>query len=422
MLNSRILAVVKRELKQRLLSKSFIISTLLIPVFIFGIILVQGAMIAFKGDKNTNLEIVTESPAIQKELQSVLSADASLKESKYTISYKNMSRNLVEKYIQDKNKELVGGKLDGIFFIPDAALKTKAVEYYSKTPTALAVTSKISGSINACLMSIYFKEKNIAPEELNYARSSVSVKTYKISEKKAAESAGAGDIVLAFVFSFLLYMSLIIIGSTTMQSVLEEKNNRVVEVLLSSVRSGELLAGKILGVAITGVLQMAIWMLPAFCVVGTSMFKLPPNMSISITPMLLLFFLYNYFIGIITFTGLFASVGAIFDNAQDAQSGVWPIMLAIMIPFFATFSMINNPNNPITNIGSLLPLASIIIMPAKMAIADVAAWKVALSALINLATLIAVFKLAGKIYRVGILQTGTKPTWSDVLKWIQYRY
>ena len=348
--------------------------------------------------------------------------DKSIKESKYSITYKSMSRAQVDKYVEGKNSELIDGKMEGIVFVPETAFKDKGIEYYSKTPQAFAVTSKISGPINACLMDVFFKDKAIADEELKYARSNVNVKTYKVSKEKRVEEAGMGNLILAYLFSFLLYFSLIMLGSQTMQSVIDEKNSRIVEILLSSVHSRELLTGKILGVAITGVFQMAIWLLPAFVLISTTWFALPPQLSIDVSPWLLLYFLFNYFIGMITFIGLFAMVGAIFDNAQDAQSGMWPIMLAIMIPFFITFSMSNNPNNPLANAASLLPLASIIVMPAKMAITGVAAWKVILSVLVNLAAVAAVFAVAGKIYRVGILRTGTKPKWSDVVKWLQYKY
>ena len=146
-----------------------------------------------------------------------------------------------------------------------------------------------------------------------------------------------GNLILAYLFSFLLYFSLIMLGSQTMQSVIDEKNSRIVEILLSSVHSRELLTGKILGVAITGVFQMAIWLLPAFMLISTTWFVLPPQLTLDVSPWLLLYFLFNYFIGMITFIGLFAMVGAIFDNAQDAQSGMWPIMIVIMIPFSSHF-------------------------------------------------------------------------------------
>jgi ABC-2 type transport system permease protein len=156
--------------------------------------------------------------------------------------------------------------------------------------------------------------------------------------------------------------------------------------------------------------------------VSTNWFVLPAQISLDINPALLLYFLVNYFIGLLTFVGLYATVGSVFDNQQDAQSAAWPLLLLIMIPFFMTFSMVNNPNNPLANIFSLFPFASIMIMPVRMTLTDVALWKVALSFLINVTTVYFLFRLAGKIYRVGILRTGTKPKLSEIVKWVQYKY
>ena len=187
MFNYRVVAIVKRELKEKLLSKSFIISTLLIPLFIFGIIIVQGVVMQFKGDKYTILEIISESPALSSELESAFLKDKAIKESKYSITYKSMSRAQADKYVEGKNSELIDGKIEGIVFVPETAFKDKGIEYYSKTPQAFAVTSKISGPVNACLMDLFFKDKPIADEELKYARSNVSVKTYKVSVEKRSK-------------------------------------------------------------------------------------------------------------------------------------------------------------------------------------------------------------------------------------------
>ena len=151
--------MLKGNSKKKLLSKSFIISTLLIPLFIFGIILFQGAVMQFKGDKNTILEIISESPELSSELKSAFLNDKSIKESKYSITYKNMPRDQVEKYVEGKNNELIDEKIEGIVFVPETAFKDKGIEYYSKTPQAFAVTSKISGPINACLMDLFFKRQ-----------------------------------------------------------------------------------------------------------------------------------------------------------------------------------------------------------------------------------------------------------------------
>ena len=135
-----------------------------------------------------------------------------------------------------------------------------------------------------------------------------------------------------------------------------------------------------------------------------------------------IYFLLNYFVGLITFLGLFASVGAIFDNDQDAQSGVWPITLLIMIPFFIGISMVSNPENQIAKIASMLPFASIIVMPARLVLVEIPTWQMVVSIIVTLGTMIAIFPVAGKIYRVGVLRTGKKPQWSEVIKWISYKY
>ena len=211
-------------------------------------------------------------------------------------------------------------------------------------------------------------------------------------------------------------------GTMTMNSVVDEKSSRIVEVLLSSANSIELMTGKILGTAIIGLIQMAIWLLPVIVVISTSWFMLPPDIIFSINLSFVLYFLFNFFIALVTYVGLFASVGAIFDNPQDAQSGVWPLLILIMIPFFIALSMQANPQSPIPKIASMLPVASLIVMPARMTVIEVPLWQVLLSAVINIFVMLSVFPLAGKIYRVGILITGKKPKWSEVVKWLRYKY
>lgn len=137
---------------------------------------------------------------------------------------------------------------------------------------------------------------------------------------------------------------------------------------------------------------------------------------------IILYFLFNFFVGLITFLGLFATVGSIFDNDQDAQSGIWPLMMLVIIPFFIAIAIQDNPNNSIGYISSMFPFASIIVMPAKMSLIDVPLWQILVSVVVNLGTMFGIFILAGKVYRVGILSTGKKPKWSEVIKWLKYKY
>lgn len=211
-------------------------------------------------------------------------------------------------------------------------------------------------------------------------------------------------------------------GQIIMQSVIEEKTSRIVEVILSSVSPKELMTGKVLGSAITGVLQMAIWLTPVIFVISTTWFALPPEVTFNITMGQIVFLLVNFFFGLLIFLGLFAVVGSIFDNPQDAQSGLWPVMILIIFPFFIAISLIENPNSGYADIASMAPLSNIIVMPAKMTMVDVPLWKLVFTVFVNIATLFAIFPVAGKIYRVGILITGKKPKWSEVIKWLKYKY
>jgi len=115
-------------------------------------------------------------------------------------------------------------------------------------------------------------------------------------------------------------------------------------------------------------------------------------------------------------------VGSIFETAQEAQSGMWPILMLIIFPFFIAMSMVKNPANPLAQIASMFPFASIIVMPARMTLMDVPMWQFFLSIVVSIATIFAIFPIAGKIFRVGILRTGKKPKWSEVIRWLKYKY
>jgi ABC-2 type transport system permease protein len=245
---------------------------------------------------------------------------------------------------------------------------------------------------------------------------------FKVSKDQAIEEAGYGNLILSYLFTFLLYISLLMMGQMTMQSVMEEKNSRIAEVLLSSVNSRELMTGKIFGASITGIFQMAVWLAPIILVSSTSLFLLPKSIIISITAGQVIYLLINYFIGLVTFLGLYAMIGSIFSNPQEAQSGMWPIIMLIMIPFFIAMSLVKNPMNPIAIIASMFPFANIIVMPARMTLSDVPIWQFILSILVGIATIFAIFPVAGKIFSIGILRTGKKPSWGEVVKWLKYKY
>ncbi len=421
MFNHRVLAVIKRELKEKLFSKTFIVMTLLVPGLMLTILGVQ-ALVMTSESKNLKIEIISETDQLTNAFQNEFIGLNLVKENKYIFSYSTLSKESLKDYLDQKKQALIDEKLGGIIFVPSTVMKNKKIEFYSKTPKNISLMRELDGPINKVLIDTYFSNRTLSKEELDFARMGVDFTGFKVSKDEKIKEEGYGNLVLAYLFTFLLYMSMIIIGQMTMQSVIEEKSSKIVEVILSSVSPKELMTGKILGASITGVIQMAVWLSPVILIMSTTLFVLPPDLVFSINATVIIYMLVNFFIGLITFIGLFAMMGAIFDNAQDASSGTLPVMMLIIIPFFIALSMMENPNRPIAEIASLFPFASIIVMPARMTLVGVPIWHLGLAILINMVTFIAIFPVAGKIYRIGILRTGKKPKWSEVVKWLKYKY
>ncbi len=382
----------------------------------------QAILFSYDGDENTKLELITESAPLTQRFESKFEELPFIKNKYYSFAYLTKSKIELDSYLEERKSDLLDENLAGIIFISDSAIGTKSIKYYSKTPNNATITQKLNGYINEVLVDNYFQGKDLSEDDLSFARTRVDFTGYKVSKGKDIEEEGYGSLILSYLFTFLLYLSLIMMGQMTMQSVMDEKTSRVVEVLLSSVSSQELMTGKILGASVTGVMQMAVWLIPVMLVSFTTLFALPADFSFSISIGQVIYLLFNFFLGLVTFLGLFAMIGSIFETAQEAQSGMWPVLMLIMIPFFIAISLMQNPANPIAVIASMFPFASIIVMPARMTIADVPLWQFGLSIAVSIATIFAIFPFAGKIFRVGILRTGKKPKWSEVIKWLKYKY
>ena len=422
MVNRRTFSIVKRELKVKLFSRTFIIMTLLIPIFMLGIMGLQTFLFQYSDGENAFLIVASESQNVLDNIQTELSKMPKNQDGNVEFMFEKLDRAKVEARLNNIRNDILEEKITGLIFIPEKALKDKKVEYFSKNPNNNTLLNKLKPSINKVLTDMYFVEKQLSTEELEFAKNNVDFNGFRVSADKEIKEEGIGNTILSFLFTFLLYMSLLFTGQMTMSAVIEEKSNKIVEVLLSSVSSRELMTGKIIGTAITALVQMAIWLSPLIILISTTWFVLPPEFTLKLSMWHLLFFMLNYFIALITFLGLFATVGSIFDNPQDAQSGIWPIMMLIIIPFFIAIGMQTNPENQIARIASFVPFASLIIMPARITLVDIPLLQLVLSIIINIAVMILIFILAGKIYRVGILITGKKPKWSEVVKWFKYNY
>ena len=419
MLNRRTLAIIKRELRMKLFSKSFILMTLLVPLFMIMIFSIQYFVQSMSEEQRSDLIIISDSDEILNKVQDEIFQTASFKSGELSSRIEKIELSGFNQKLDEVKSDLIAQRITGVVFIPSTSLQSKQIEYYSSNPNNSSLFYKIKPSINKALVEIYFSGKQLTQDEIKFARKDVEINGFRISSDEKVAQEGYGNRIAMVLFTFLLYMALIFSGAMTMNAVVEEKSNKIVEVLLSSASSTELMAGKIFGTVIVELIQMVIWLSPVVLLISTSWFFIPqefmPQMSIGY----ILYFLFNYALALITYVALYATVGAIFDNPQDAQSGVWPLLMLIMIPFFIALGLESNAQTSFAIIASLFPFAALIVMPARMILVEVPLWQILLSSLINIIVLIGIFKLAGKIYRIGILLTGKKPKWSEVIRWLK---
>lgn len=419
MFNRRTAAIIKRELKTKLFSKSFIIMTLLVPLFMIMIFSIQYFIQSMSGDQKTDLIVLSDSDEILNKVQNEIFSTNDFKTGDLTSRTEKVELSGFEGKLNEYKSDLINQRITGLVFIPTSALQSKEISYYSSNPNNSSLFYKIKPSINKALVEIYFAGRQLTQDEIKFARKDVDISGFRVSSDEKVSQEGYGNRIAMVLFSFLLYMALLFSGSMTMNAVVEEKSNKIVEVLLSSASSTELMAGKIFGTVIVELIQMIIWLSPVFLLITTSWFLIPPEFMPQMSVGYILYFLFNYGLALITYVALYATVGAIFDNPQDAQSGVWPLLMLIMIPFFIALGLESTSQTPFAVVASLFPFASLIVMPARMLLVEVPVWQILLSALINIVVLLGIFKLAGKIYRIGILLTGKKPKWSEVFRWLR---
>jgi ABC-2 type transport system permease protein len=223
----------------------------------------------------------------------------------------------------------------------------------------------------------------------------------------------------SFVFIMILYMTILLWGIAVQRSIIEEKNNRVVEVLLSSLRATDLMGGKILGVGSVGLTQYAIW--AVFAVVlstyGMSMGAFS-NLS-AFSPTTLIFFVVYYLLGFLFYATLFASIGSVCNSDQEAQQMQTPVVMCLIFTILIPMAILQNPDGVFATVVSLIPFFAPIVMFMRINILTPPAWQIALSIAILMVSILISGRLAAKIFRVGILMYGKRPSLPEMIKWLR---
>jgi len=442
--------IIKREYLVRVKKKSFIITTLLTPLGI-GLLVVLSAYLTAKGGQASKKVLVKDDSGVFSE--------AKIESKLYTYDF---SKDPLEKLKEDYKIQTY----DLLVYIPpfEDLTKTKhSVEYYSQEKLSIATIESIETKIGSAFKEYKITQSGIDRNIYDSFRMDIDLENGAAGKEEMAEGKSSSEdtstklsiligTLLGGLMGFIMYMVIFIYGSMVMRSVMEEKINRIVEVIISSVKPTQLMLGKVLGVGGVGLTQLAMWLiLIPMVIMGTGLLVgggIDPaqlqemsnqanvnaeelnkfefgnvlrelgNMNWGlIIPVFILFFFGGYFI----YSSLFAAVGsAMGDDMGEGQQLMLPIMLPVILGFIMLQGTLQNPNGGMAVFGSLFPLTSPIIMPSRLAF-DPPLWQVGLSIILLVLSCWFFAWLAGRIYRVGILMYGKKITFKELGKWIMYK-
>lgn len=435
---SKIGLIIKREYLRRVSKKSFILLTLLTPFLFAALVFVPLWLSTIQGDEVRNVAVIDTTGKY-----------AQLFENNERFHFIHSDKSLDE-YRQNGDKEIVA-----FLNITDDLLNNpKAATLYSEKQVPVELSRLVNQALSKQLESDKLASFNIPnlKEIINESKINFDVQTIKWGEDgQESISSATATSVIGMVFTFIIYMFIMMYGAMVMQGVMEEKTNRIIEVMISSVRPFDLMMGKIIGIGFVGLTQVFLWgiITTVLVIVGGFMFaggadvaalQAGPQMGMIDTNALAsssgnevlgivssiniaeigIFFLIYFIGGYLLYASLFAAIGSAVDSQEDTQQFMAPVTLFMVFALYAGIYSMENPNGPLAFWGSMIPFTSPIVMMVRIPF-EIPLWEKLLSVTLLYTSAIGIVWLSAKIYRVGILMFGKKPSIKEMIKWIRYK-
>ncbi len=428
-----IFLIARREYLERIRTKAFIITTILIPALMGGSLLLpqlfirQGSekhLVIVASDQHTAEVIGQQLNRIKEEENRQREAvqkqgDIGKREMPHAARFKiDIDTNTSAEERATLAEKVKKKQIDGVIWATSDALAARKVVFITRDTSSLTDNFEIENSVSHAMQRELLRAKGLSEEDIEASQKRVDM------TPESPTGAKSGNVLvtfLAMIFLILvLFMSVLLYGVQVMQAVLEEKSSRVMEVMLASAQPKELMAGKIMGVGAVGLTQIAIWLIAGFVLSLSGILANGGQLKDIVSLKVVFFFPVFYLFGYVLYSSLYAAVGAMCNSQQEAQQIQQLVTLPLMIPAFMISYVVQYPGTALSVAASMFPLTSPLIMFARIALQSASWWEIALSLGILLATIYVVILLSAKIYRVGILMYGKKPTLPEILKWIKY--
>ena len=425
--------IVRREYLERIRSKAFLIMTLLMPVFMASTILIPVFLGNMKSGGTRHIVLVandaTIADAVKQELmpstaksagaspQQEASPPSKAEEPRYAV---DIDTTVTEAERDKLRRQISDGKIDGFLWLSESDLAARKVMYSAKDVTNFGESIELRNAVHSAIVKQQLAQKGMSGAEVESVLKPIDFDSIRIEKGKEGAS-GVAVFLVSFTMVMLLYINVLVYGFAVMRSIIEEKTSRILEVLLSSVTAKQLLAGKIIGVGAVGLTQALIWLAiaGAFSIAGMSASRsIMSNVHIPMAGFVAfaVFFVLGYFL----YSTMYAALGAMVNSDQEAQQVQWPAMLPIIFSIVLSTPVLQHPNSQLAIWTSLVPFFTPILMFVRIMAETPPMWQVALSVVLMLLTTWGLLGLSSRIYRVGILMYGKRPTLPELRKWLRY--
>jgi len=432
----KVLAVIRREYIERVRTKAFIIGTLLGPLFLIALAVIPGLLLS-RGSAGQRIAVVDATNGqLGEQIVTALSRakvgsgpNAKDRYDAQLLLAPGRAQDVLDSLVPHTglSKE-VPDALDGILVVDESAVATGKVNYYGANVGSMEDMQALRASLTPVLITVRLQRAGVDPAVALGATTPVALETQKISGGKLTGESGGATFALAYAMGLILYVALLLYGTQVMTSIIEEKSNRIVEVLVSSLTPFQMMLGKVVGVGLVSLTQFGIWgaagvlltkyqgaLLGAFGLAAPAAagFRMPA-LPIGLVIVFLLFF----GLGFLLYSSAYAAVGSMCNTVQDTQQAQLPIMLFVIVGFFSTFALLKDPTGTFAKVAGFIPPLAPFVIPVRYSLSPLPITELAGSVVMTVLGMLAVVWLASRIYRVGILMYGKRASFRDVVRWV----
>lgn len=433
----KVWAVVRREFVERVRTRAFLLSTILFPLFMGAMVVIPGFLMSRSTGTQRLALVDATSDGMGERMAQALDAARIGKGPDAPPRY------IVTRFpapggtaaVRDSLLPMTGGSrksdggFEGILVVSDSTVTGGKAAYYGANVASFDDMRELEQTVRPVVIARRLEGLGVDLAQVMKSVQGIDVVTSKVANGKLTGQSGAATFALAYAMGFILYFSLLIFGNQVMTSIIEEKNNRIVEILASSLTPFQMMLGKVTGIGLVALLQIGIWA-GAATFFSANQQKILGGMGVAtagpmpftfpaMSPDLLVVFLIFFSLGFLLFAAAYAAVGAMCSTTQDAGQLQMPVMMFVLAGFFSVFALIRDPNGTAAHVLSFVPMLTPFVIPMRYSISPLPALELGMAILITVLGMLAIVWIASRIYRVGILSYGKRATVRDMIRWIR---